>query len=314
MDMNGGQLSMQGIDILRTMETNGNRYSRNSIFPAVATIKRTCTIIDNHVRSILPFELGILPEGGEYAKFNPKDVVRLMIKGYKLEEESVRRSIKINQAIDGAQITTRTHHTTIGFKMADKAARDPRTGDFIYANENKTSLQSKNHCFPTMIVMKRETTDLYQHFTTVMQEMNDFTKENNARELLGFRPIIAPLDSDMSATWKLCGRGGATKKKKHPCHICAVHDEELEIHNLYQCTKWCREFNRGSEFRCYHKDFLHEEALNNLRTRFCQYAEEIAKPISEIQKVQAMSSLKQEEDPRGVRNDIQYSDPNSIFL
>lgn len=105
MDMNGGQLSMQGIDILRSIETKGSKYSRNSIFPSTATIRRACDVVDKYVSTVVPFEEGILPGGGEFAKFNPKDVVKLMIRGYKLEEESMVRSIKINQAIDGAQIS-----------------------------------------------------------------------------------------------------------------------------------------------------------------------------------------------------------------
>jgi hypothetical protein len=60
-----------------------------------------------------------------------------------------------------------------------------------------------------MIVKKKETRDPYQYFTAVMKEMNDFTKENKGRELLECKAIIAPLDSDMSAMWKLCGRADA---------------------------------------------------------------------------------------------------------
>lgn len=151
MDMNGGHLSMEGIDVLRTMETN---------------LSSCCEHQENMYNNRQPCEIYLtfwnrnIVWRGEYVKFNPTDVFRLMIKGYKLEDESKLRSIQINQAIDGAQITTRTHHTTIGFKMADKAARDPRTGDMIYANKNKSILLPKNHCFPTMIVMTRETTAL----------------------------------------------------------------------------------------------------------------------------------------------------------
>lgn len=77
------------------------------------------------------------PGGGEFAKFQSKDGVKLMLCGNQfLEQESTVRSIKINQAIDGAQISTRTHHTTIGFKMANKSAKDPRTREFIYASKN----------------------------------------------------------------------------------------------------------------------------------------------------------------------------------
>jgi hypothetical protein len=53
-----------------------------------------------------------------------------------------------------------------------------------------------------------------------------------------YKPIKTAFDSDMSATWKLCGRGGAMKRELYPCHCCAIHDENISIPNAENNKKF----------------------------------------------------------------------------
>jgi hypothetical protein len=93
MDMAGGQLSMQVIEVLRHIETLGNKFYRESILPSSGLIKKACSVVDAYVSREVPFEEGILETGGEYAKFQPQHVIKVMIAAYKLKDVAKVRPI-----------------------------------------------------------------------------------------------------------------------------------------------------------------------------------------------------------------------------
>jgi hypothetical protein len=49
MDMAGGHLSMQGIEVLRKIETSGIKHNRGSILPSSGLIKKACSAVDAYV-------------------------------------------------------------------------------------------------------------------------------------------------------------------------------------------------------------------------------------------------------------------------
>jgi hypothetical protein len=98
------------------------------------------------------------------------------------------------------------HHTMYGFKMADKAAHNPITGRLIYCYSESSTLQSKNKCFPLMIVLKQKSKELMKEFTPIMKEVFDQSTNNKNIASGKFNTIETAFDSDMSATWKLFGR------------------------------------------------------------------------------------------------------------
>jgi hypothetical protein len=68
-------------------------------------------------------------------------------------------------------------------------------------------------------------------------------------------PIATAFDSDMSATWKLCGKGGAMKRDLYTCHCCAIHDDLIAVPNSENCSKWCQELHKDeTNWQCYHHD------------------------------------------------------------
>jgi hypothetical protein len=315
MDMAGGQLSLQGINVLRNIESYGIKFYHSSILPSSGKIKRTCEIVDNFANQIVPFKEGILETGGEYAKFDPVHVMNLMIKAYNLTEVAKFRSIKINQAIDAALITTNMHHTTYGLKMIDKAAYDPVSKRLIYGSADSSTLQSRNNCFPLMIVLKRETKELLKEFTPIMKEVHNQSVVGPMNSLGPFHPIKTAFDSDMSATWKLCGKGGAMKRELHPCHCCAIHDTCIALPNPDNCNRWCNELHANDpQWKCYHHELLDESNVEKLKTTLQTLTTEISHIIPDINKRDSISQMNSKEDPRAKVDKNQVDDPMSIHF
>jgi uncharacterized protein len=315
MDMAGGQLSMQGISVLRNIESAGIKFYHSSILPSSGKIKRTCQIVDEYASRIVPFKEGTLETGGEYAKFDPVNVMNLMIKAYNLNEVAKYRSIKINQAIDAALITTNMHHTTYGLKMIDKAAYDPVTKRLIYASTDSSTLQSRNNCFPLMIVLRRETKELLQEFTPIMKEVHNQSVSGPYNFLSPYFPIKTAFDSDMSATWKLCGKGGAMKRELYPCHCCAIHDSNIALPNHENCSRWCNELHADDpNWKCYHHELLDERNVEKLRVTLQTLSTEISHIIPDITRRDCISRMNSKEDPRAMVDKNQANDPMSIHF
>jgi hypothetical protein len=267
------------------------------------------------VNKVVPFTEGILATGGEFAQFQPKDVIKLIIKAYQLAEVAKDRPIQINQAIDAALITTNMHHTTYGLKMADKGAFDPITKLPIYGSTDSCTLQSRNNCFPLMIVLKRETKELFSEFTTIMEDVYNQSTSGNQRSDTEYKPISTAFDSDMSATWKLCGKGGAMKREIYPCHCCAIHDENIAIPNPKKCSRWCMDLHKDDEnWQCYHHDILDDKNIEILKSKLEKLHKDISHIIPTINVLVSSSSLNINEDPREITDINQAYDPMSIHF
>lgn len=205
LDMHGGQLSYEGIDLLRQLETNGEKYVRNTIIPHSSSIKRVCYNVDKFASLIVPFEMGKLENGKETAEFKAEHVLPLLYKGYRLEEIAKTRPISINQSIDATQITQRQNVTVWGLKMSDVAAIDPKTGNPIYGTDLSCGVQSRNNCFPLKMAMDRESNVMFNYFRPNMEALKYLTEN----KLGDFHPIKCAMDCDLSATWKLLLMGGS---------------------------------------------------------------------------------------------------------
>ena len=318
MDQNGGQISMSGIDLLRKLDTNGVKYCHNSIIPSSGSIKRACYVVDTVASELVPFVEGVLSTGEEFCEFNVPAVVNMMIKGYGLEEASKHRSIAINQALDGARLTTRLHHTTYGLKMVDLAARDPVTKQLIYGSTNETTLQSRKNCFPIKMVLAHETNEVYKEFEGPMQEMKNLTNEKTSFELLnGAKPIKTSINADLSATWKLLQKGyGMKRGDGYPCHICAVNDCIIHEPNAVQCPRWCKELHGNDEnWQCFHQPFLDETKVQEMREELVEVESELQSILSNLDDILLRSNFNSvSEDPRSPLSEWQLEDQDSIHF
>jgi len=155
MDMAGGQLSIEGIEVLRNCETKSAKYYRHSILPCSADIRRVGAEVEAFADQIIPYTHGILDTGGEYVEWVPQQMISMVIKGFGLEEQAKERSITIHQAMDGAQLSKNITHITYGFKMADHGGLCPFSKKPLFGgNDDEASVQSRNNCFPLKIVME----------------------------------------------------------------------------------------------------------------------------------------------------------------
>ena len=296
MDMAGGQLSMEGLQVLSKMEANGRKWYRNGIIPSSAEIKRTGAIVEAYARQVVPYTHGHLEGGGEYVEWDVEKVLVAMLKGFGLYDIAKERPVDVHQSIDGAQISKHVTHVSYGLKMADKAAVCPFKKQPIFANPNETILQSRNLCFPVKIIMMPETKAIYSEFEHLFARFNGFTWSDEVPDLI---PINAPMNCDMSAQWKALGIGGAAKRDKYPCHCCPIESDFLATPNAIPCDRWCKELHSDEPgWHCYHKDFLSEENLEKMAMELEGVAESIAGILEDIERIVDSSKLRCDEDPR----------------
>jgi len=159
MDLAGGTLSMEAIEVLHTLEHQGWNWFK-CLLPSPAAIKKVSLQVEYFVKRVCPFKHGILKEGGEFVLWNPEQMVALVLKGFGLEEQAKTRSVSINQAIDSANLSKNLSHTTFGCKVCDMGAYCFTTKKRLYGSTDATSIQSRNNCFPFMILMAKESKQL----------------------------------------------------------------------------------------------------------------------------------------------------------
>jgi hypothetical protein len=302
MDLKGGQLSSHGIEVLLELDFPGVKRAQNKVLPSPAALKRIAEVVEHYGNHICPFTTGFLPNGGgEFVEFDPKSVVSLIVKSFQLEDIAKTRPVTLSQSIDGAQLNKRDTHVLYGMKVNDKAAICPVTKQPIFANPDKTTLQSRNNCFPLKMILARETKQIYQEFK-VLFDM--FKAEGTVEEsLLGdaYLPINIATNCDMSAVWKGLGRGGAAKRNLNPCQCCEILSDNLVKPNTYVCNRWCRQFGRSEtngEWKCYHHDMLDEDRLQSMREEMEEVKRDLKELVQDMEEIAQQSYIKINEDPR----------------
>jgi hypothetical protein len=311
-DMTAVGTNLQTFDDLRKMETAGKKYSHEAVLPSGSTLQNGQTVVEAFARKKITTKQGLLRGGGEFFEFAPDEILACMIDAFGLTEEAKRRPIRISLSIDGAQISKRIVHVTMGFKVNDPSAVCPFTGRPLFLSSDDQLMQSRNICIPVLIVLKRETKDVYKHFWDTykfFREMStgwDVVKDGPIRDneltRRAFKPVKLALNMDMSATWKLFGIGGAAKVKQHPCHCCAIRSKDLSTPNATPCNKWCRELHSDDpDWECYHHEFLDTATLQRMREDLEQVKEKLGSLADKVVEISEQSSFDCTEDPRVVQ-------------
>jgi len=233
MDLAGGTLSMEGLEVLRMCETDGKRYVRNTIICSSADIKRCCAKVDKLAKMVVPYERGHLDEangGGEFIQWEPCRMMAAMINAYQLTNVAKDRPIEVHIAIDGAMISKNWNHLTAGMKQGDNAAVCPRRKHLIYGNVDETTIQSRDHCFPYIMAMCRETKKSIEWMRPRLEQLEALGKEG-ANWWEDYKPLQVVHNSDLSLMWKYRERGGAAKVKKYCCHCCTLKSDDIVTPN-----------------------------------------------------------------------------------
>lgn len=121
MDLEGGGLCLNGIEILRRVENKEQVPYHHGYLPSSSKIKRRTRIVDAFAHAKAPFEQFTLAEeygGGEAIEFKIPQVIPLVVRGFQLDEIVKTRPVMIAQSIDGARLTNKVGHLTYGLKVA----------------------------------------------------------------------------------------------------------------------------------------------------------------------------------------------------
>lgn len=284
---------------MRSLETNNEKWVRGTIIPCSSGIQRCASIVECYARQKCPYEHGYLESGGEYVKFNARDVVQHAIVSFGLDVAAKQRSVSFSQSFDDAQLTKKLSHTTYGIKVTNKQAVSPFTGQPIFANANSSTLQSRNHNLPIMIVMRNETKEVVDCFEECIRSVTDLGRD--ARVLSDkYKPLKLAFNSDMSAGWKIRGIGGAAKRETHPCHCCAITSDNLAVPNHELCLRFCKELHSDQSelWRCYHREFLSAEYTSMLEDELNETTLAIGNLLPEMDHLLKESIIHTSEDPR----------------
>ena len=138
--------------------------------------------------------------------------MKVLIFTYELHNIRRIRSLVFAITSNGTKITNNLHQVIAGLKVVDVGAINPITNKFIKP-------QSCNICWPTRIVLGRETELMCTNFTnpecTWWDDCDCIDSENQRNNL--YFPDLKPFNlcytNDMSARWKLTKKGGYSKTK-----------------------------------------------------------------------------------------------------
>jgi hypothetical protein len=263
------------MDLLRSLETNGEKYKRSDVLPSGSLMKTKARLVEEYGEEKVNLIHGNISNGGkngEFVQFDVDQLLVLVIKAFGLTEVAKTRAVRINLSIDGAQLSKRMSHLTMGFTVSDPAAICPFTGRPLGMNNDTKLMQTRNVCFPVKILMHKETKQIYDEFQDVFNRVHSlsdkFEGETRPTSPLwdeGFKPLSVGLNMDLSAVWKMFKVGGAAKVQTLFCHCCSVNSNVIHVPNVDPCTKYCQSLHDcsdGSTWRCYHKEFLSKETVD----------------------------------------------------
>jgi hypothetical protein len=270
MDLEGGKLNYEAIELLRELETNGEKNVRNTLVPTVGELKKAAKVVEEYGKHVAPFTCGVTEKGAEKVEFDPEHVIRILLEAADLL--GLDRKVILSQAIDGSRFSKHIGFILYGLKLNDYAAKCPWTKKplFTVDGEGKCSsqLQSKNTQIPLKVVIGKEDHTIYGEFVDVMQNVAAFKNFKIGEE--NERSVDVSLESvctDMSAQWKGTGKGGACKVCKKFCSCCATDSKDVHKANPVLCARFCQELHSEEPgWCCYHKEFLTEEAIDKQET------------------------------------------------
>jgi hypothetical protein len=298
MDKHGSKLSMESLDLFRTLETDGQKkYHRHTILCSSGSIKRVRTIIENFANTSLPYEIDALPEDhgrGEVISFHTKTVVKLTVGACGLKEAAKERRICYPQSCDTTNITKNVSICMYGFKIVDRAARCPVSKRPLWlhveAGEQTQSLiQSCENSIPTKLIIGKETKEMVRWALTDnfkdMELENALTVDDESTILgEGFKPLLCPVDADKKMHWCGLDSGGAAKVVDQPCPCCAITSDDLAVPNANHCSRFCNQWETDGKLRgypnwhCYHKPLITPARIAILREECERLVQELGKP------------------------------------
>ena len=163
MDLAGGTLSYEGIDIIQRVKTGGIKGFRGSMIPLKLEIKQMAGMVEWFARPICPYTVK-LTSTGEAVQFDNAKVLLCILKAFHLDKIGRQRSLSVALSIDGASLSKNLSIVAAGIKVIDRAALCPLTEKPMLDNPLTMKAQSRRLNIPTYLTMGRETKDKFKEF------------------------------------------------------------------------------------------------------------------------------------------------------
>jgi hypothetical protein len=283
MDLAGGTLSYEGIDVLRRVETSGLKRFRGSMIPSKSEIKRMASIVEWYAASRCPF-VRKETANGEAIQFDYAKTMVCIMQAFRLDGVGKTRQLSIASSIDGASLTKNMSIVAGGIKVIDRAARCPLSGQLFLENPATMIAQSRRVCLPMMITAGRETKETVMEYDSMFTFLDNICcAETMPDELADYEPFECVCNCDLAAAWKLLGKGGAVKVHTLPCTGCATTSDELVTPNARLCGRWCYEHSLvDPEWLCYHKEMATPEHVATMKAEVSELLSAMGDALDEV--------------------------------
>lgn len=278
MDLAGFNLSLAGIEVLRSVDTADKKYCRGFL-PSKTSILRAARRVESNADARCPFKMigrnfgdgnssssaennHAAPNFGEGFEFDVIKTTRTLFDAFGLMADAKRRSVELSLASDGAQLTHTISHVTAGLKFNDMGMRDPVTKCPLLLHRPDSLVQSRNLCFPLRVVIAKDNKETLDGFRALYQMFNTDEVSNSLQCL----PMKMSYPGDMKLQWGALDNGGAAKVKEKFCYICPCRSSTLHVPQDKSKCRICldnreedpnRHNNEDEHLKqCYHYEFL----------------------------------------------------------
>ena len=301
MDMMGGGLNYNNLEILREIETGGRPWQR-TLIPSRAVLQDMAKEIEDFGEFFAPYKMFCnVHNGSEGFAFRAADVmVGIMMAGNVLDEVAHMRAIHMSQSMDGALFTRNLGHTLGGLKFNDQGS---------------SIRHSRNGVFPLLCVCSRESKGIIRGiFHRMIREVEE-ASEMVLPLALGIEMIVITTNCDMSCEWKLAGRGGAARQVTYPCTKCGVKSGSLHLQSQpTNLCVWCQQLGHtGREgWICRHHRICTEEVIAELKDDVDKFEAMLPEKTEAIEDLWDNSELEHKVDPRNDPTAVELGSMESI--
>ncbi|KAL7557620.1 hypothetical protein ACA910_013084 [Epithemia clementina (nom. ined.)] len=285
MDLTGGVLNFEGIEVLREIESRGQPYAV-TLLPSTAKLQKVAFIVECYGKNVCPFKMIKCGKNkAEGFAFRVADVLLCSIIAGGAAEEAKLRPIEVSRSMDSALFTKHLGHTLGGIK---------------FNNRLNPFKQSRNLVFPVVCICARETSGLVRGpFARMFLELEEAAKTVLPNKF-GFQPITVTTNCDMSCDWKLSGRGGGSGQRNFPCAKRAQQKGTLHLPTqMLDDCRWClSDLCRPGAERCFHTPMCTPEHIEQMQERIDQLKNDMPNIIDNLEHIRQSSNLHMDEDPQ----------------
>ena len=234
-----GSFNQGSCETIRSLEQL--KKNEQGCFPSGQTVGNYARKLEAHCRDKLGLDIKeTTSDFGVSYKFDFDILLRLIIEGYGMVDVakagSRERPMLIAPTLDGAKLTNELGHVTGGIKIVDPRCINPLTGTPI------VNFQSRDLCYVFQLTFGKDCTGVYDvcydEFFKYFGGSVVVPSTVDGKPELSNIEVVSP--ADMSAGWKITGKGGATSDLfciGCMCHQCEKHRFKCGDDRCDDCTR-----------------------------------------------------------------------------